>query len=87
MKQRLRSDEGARGANSIRDGRKADAAYRHCGARSTVRSARRGANAVGTHISQGGFDMKKVICAMRAAFGIRGAGNSIGWRWVHYHNI
>lgn len=35
--------------------------------------------------------MKKVICAMRAAFGVRGASSAnvgVGlWRWVHYHNI
>jgi hypothetical protein len=33
--------------------------------------------------------MKKVICAMRAAFGLRGAGHCgiTNWRWVMYHNI
>lgn len=35
--------------------------------------------------------MSKVICAMRAAFGVRGtSGPSAGiggWRWLTYHNI
>lgn len=33
--------------------------------------------------------MKKVICAMRAAFGVRGASGCgiTMWRWVQYHNI
>ena len=33
--------------------------------------------------------MSKVICAMRAAFGVRGAaGCSVtSWRWLTYHNI
>jgi hypothetical protein len=31
--------------------------------------------------------MKKTICAMKAALGVRGIGGCTGWRWVHYHNI
>jgi len=35
------------------------------------------------------IDMKKTLCAMKAALGIRGIGGcQIGaWRWVYYHNI
>lgn len=32
-------------------------------------------------------DMKKAICAMKAAMGVRGIGWCSGWRWVLYHNI
>ena len=31
--------------------------------------------------------MKKAICAMKAALGIRSIGGGSRWRWVHYHNI
>lgn len=31
--------------------------------------------------------MKKTLCAMKAALGIRGIGGGLGWRWVHYHTI
>jgi hypothetical protein len=32
--------------------------------------------------------MKKAICALKAALGVRGIGCQIGaWRWQHYHNI
>ena len=31
--------------------------------------------------------MKKAICAMKAAIGVRGVAGCIGWRWVYYHNI
>jgi hypothetical protein len=31
--------------------------------------------------------MKKAICAMKAAMGVRGIGWCSGWRWVIYHNI
>lgn len=32
--------------------------------------------------------MKKTICAMKAAFGVRGIADRCGmWRWVLYHNI
>jgi hypothetical protein len=33
-------------------------------------------------------DMKKTLCAMKAALGIRGiAGGCHMWRWVFYHSI
>lgn len=32
-------------------------------------------------------DMKKTICAMKAALGVRGLGGCLTWRWVYYHNI
>jgi hypothetical protein len=31
--------------------------------------------------------MKKVLCAMQAALGVRGFGGCNMWRWVLYHNI
>ena len=31
--------------------------------------------------------MKKAICAMKAAIGVRGVIGCSGWRWVYYHNI
>ena len=31
--------------------------------------------------------MKKTLCAMKAALGVRGIGGCLGWRWVYYHNI
>ncbi len=31
--------------------------------------------------------MKKTLCAMKAAFGVRGIGGCSGWRWYLYHNI
>ena len=31
--------------------------------------------------------MKKMICAMKSAMGVRGIGGCSGWRWVYYHNI
>jgi hypothetical protein len=33
------------------------------------------------------IDMKKAICAMKAALGVRGIGGCYVWRWVYYHNI
>lgn len=33
------------------------------------------------------IDMSKAICALKAAFGVRGVRNCEYWRWVHYHNI
>ncbi len=33
------------------------------------------------------IDMKKTLCAMKAALGVRGIGGCLGWRWVYYHNI
>lgn len=33
-------------------------------------------------------DMKKTLCAMKAALGVRGAGFGCNmWRWVLYHTI
>jgi hypothetical protein len=31
--------------------------------------------------------MKKTICALKSALGVRGIVGCWGWRWVHYHNI
>ncbi len=31
--------------------------------------------------------MKKTICAMKAALGVRGIRGCYVWRWVYYHNI
>ncbi len=31
--------------------------------------------------------MKKAICAMRSALGIRSFGGCSGWRWYLYHTI
>jgi len=39
------------------------------------------------HIPNKEIDMKKAICAMKAALGIRSIGGGSRWRWVHYHNI
>ena len=56
-------------------------------------SASRGAQAVRTATSLHPFtplkeiDMKKTICAMKAALGVRGISGGILWRWVHYHTI
>jgi hypothetical protein len=33
------------------------------------------------------IDMKKTICAMKAALGVRGIRGCYVWRWVYYHNI
>lgn len=30
--------------------------------------------------------MKKTICALKAALGVRGIGCGM-WRWLQYHNI
>jgi len=32
-------------------------------------------------------DMKKAICAMKAAMGVRGVIGCNGWRWILYHTI
>jgi hypothetical protein len=42
---------------------------------------------VSTHLKLRSVDMKKAICAMKAALGIRSIGGGSRWRWVHYHNI
>ena len=31
--------------------------------------------------------MKKTLCAMKAALGVRGISGGIVWRWVYYHTI
>lgn len=31
--------------------------------------------------------MKKTLCALKAALGVRGIGGCVGWRWYLYHNI
>lgn len=31
--------------------------------------------------------MKKTLCAMKAAFGVRGNSRCGLWRWFYYHNI
>jgi hypothetical protein len=31
--------------------------------------------------------MSKAICALKAAFGVRGVRDCHWWRWAHYHNI
>ena len=33
------------------------------------------------------IDMKKTLCAMKAALGVRGIGGCSGWRWYLYHSI
>jgi hypothetical protein len=33
------------------------------------------------------IDMKKTICALKSALGVRGIGGCLGWRWYQYHNI
>jgi len=44
-------------------------------------------NAVTIHASETrSIDMKKAICAMKAALGVRGIGCGM-WRWQIYHNI
>lgn len=60
----------------------------------TGSAACHGVNAVNFHssetlISNKEFDMKKAICAMKAALGVRSIGGcQLGaWRWQYYHNI
>jgi len=39
------------------------------------------------HSSIQEFGMKKTLCAMKAALGVRGVIGCSLWRWLQYHNI